>query len=102
MPQHDLGNNQRFRLPCGLSDYAEVSFVKTDNGLGDVPTMNIKTSTKDKFANNYWVLMAVMIIVLAVTIEIAARPRNKSSVRAKYRGRNTEVIRRSWSEQALK
>jgi hypothetical protein len=30
------------------------------------------------------------------------RPRNKSSVRAKYRGRNTEVIRRSLSEQALK
>jgi hypothetical protein len=73
MPQHDLGNNQRFRLPCRLSDYAEISLVKTDNGLGDVPTMNIKTSTKDKFANNYWVQMAVMIIVLAVIIEIAAR-----------------------------
>jgi hypothetical protein len=26
--------------------------------------MNIKTSTKDKYANNYWVQMAVMIIVL--------------------------------------
>ena len=35
--------------------------------------MNVKTSTKDKFANNYWVQMAVMIIVLAVIIEIAAR-----------------------------
>ena len=41
--------------------------------LGDVPTMTIKTSAKDKFANNYWVQMAVMVIVLAVIIEIATR-----------------------------
>jgi hypothetical protein len=35
--------------------------------------MNVTTGTKDKFVNNYWVQMAVMIIVLAVIIEIAAR-----------------------------
>jgi hypothetical protein len=35
--------------------------------------MNVKTSTKDKFANNYWVQTAGMIILLAVMIEIAAR-----------------------------
>ena len=41
-------------------------------GLGE-EKKNMQTRTEDRFANNYWVQMAAMIIVLAVVIEIAAK-----------------------------
>ena len=60
---------------CHAGYWAEISFVKTDNKLllRRRSDNEYKTSIKDKFANDYWVQMAVVIIVLAIIIEIAAR-----------------------------